>query len=282
MRSSCTITESTTTAPTWKDYFELSIGGLGKRYRYKDTSVTELPDDLPQPPSDYPVSFSGCHHLVNIDALGKWDTSMMTDTAGMFNHCRSLEDISPLRLWNLSNVTDMSCMFNCCYILRDVSAIITWDVSKVTKMRFIFNGCHELPDFARLEVYDQQTFNCFIQRYLLPPIVEYHPSYGTDDGIVAIEEEEEVQEEWDEETMGPHPFLDAYSELTQTMDQLSGILDDYSDNDDLMMTVAFVPKVDSHNLPQSDDSSDDGLSMTLTPDMMRKYRVSSSAEDEPY
>ena len=240
MQSSCTFTDST---PSWEDYFELSIGGLGKRYQYKDRTVTELPNDLPQPPSDYPVSFSECHYLVNIDALAKWDASTMTDMTGMFNHCHSLVDISPLRPWIMSNVTDMSYMFNCCYALYDVSAITMWDVSKVTRMRFIFNGCHELPVFARLEVYDQQTFNCFIERYLLSPIIDYGPSYNTDDEIIKNEEEEEVREEWDEETMGPHPFPGCYdSELTNTIDQPNGILDDYLDDDDLLLTTRALTR----------------------------------------
>ena len=239
MQSSCIFTDS---IPSWEDYFELSNGGLGEQYKYKDISVIELPDDLPQPPSDYPVSFSECHYLVNIDALAKWDTSKMTSTAGMFNHCHSLEDISPLRPWILSNVTNMSYMFNCCYALRDVSAITMWDVSKVTRMRFIFNGCHELPDFARLEVYDQQTFNCFVERYLLPLAVDYFHAYNTDDEVIEIEEEEEIKEEWDEETMGPHPFPDAYSELTKTMDRPDGILDDYLDDDDLMLTTMALTR----------------------------------------
>lgn len=300
MHSSCTITESTdstsTTASahstlTWEDYFELTTGGLGKRYRYKDTSVTELPDDLPQPPSDYPVSFSGCHHLVNIDTLAKWDMSEATDTSGMFNHCRSLPDISPLRPWDMSNVTDMSYMFNCCYDLSDVSAVKSWNIPKVTRMRYIFNGCHELPDFARLEVYDQQTFECFVKRYLWEPFVEYRATYGTDDDNIEIEEEEEVKEEWDEETMGPYPFPEAdgdiCSELTRTMDQPNGILDDLSDDCDLTKTTVFVPKVECHiPVPSKDspmdDSSNNDLTMTLTPEMLRKYLISSSDEDEPY
>ena len=266
---------------------------MGKCYRYKDRTVTKLPNDLPQPPSDYPVSFSECHYLVNIDALAKWDASTMTNTAGMFNHCRSLVDISPLRQWIMSNVTDMSYMFNCCYALYDVSAIEMWDVSKVTKMRFIFNGCHELPDFARLEVYDQQTFNCFVERYLLPLIVDCGPSYNTDDEIIEIEEEE-VREDWNEETMGPHPFPNCYlhdtqkqgccGELTVTINQSNGNLDDCSDDDDLMVTTTIVPDNDRYvPVPSDDDeTSNIDLSMTLTPEMIRRYLISSSEDDEPY
>lgn len=197
---------------SWEDYFELNTGGLGRKYRYIDTSVVELPDNLPQPPSDYGVMFSGCHHLVNIDVLANWDTSNMTSTSGMFNHCRSLADISPLRYWNLSNVTDMSCMFNCCYELADVSAIKMWDISNVKRMRFIFNGCRKLPNFARLEVYDQQTFNCFVERYLWSLPTKCPAYYNQSDENIEpllspeIEEEEDYYEPWDETTMGPHPF----------------------------------------------------------------------------
>ena len=187
---------STTQKASWKEYFELKTGGLGLKYQYKDRTVIELPDDLPQPPSDYPVMFSGCHHLVNIEALAKWDASKMTSTTGMFNHCRSLVDISPLRYWNLSNVTDMSYMFNCCYELCDVSDIILWDISNVKHMQFVFNGCHKLSDTARIEVRDQRTFDYFIERYLREqtifiPIDDDRYAKDTYQDISTEEEEED-------------------------------------------------------------------------------------------
>ena len=238
---------------SWNDYFELRTGGLGRKYQYIDTAVIELPNDLPQPPSDYPVMFSGCHNLVNIEALAKWDTSKMTSTAGMFNHCRSLVDISPLIYWNMSNVTDMSYMFNCCYELIDVSAIALWDVSNVRRMMYIFNGCHELPRFARIEVYDQQTFNCFIERYLTEqtiyvPIQHSHNNIEDMYPYDSTEEEEDVREEWDESTMGPHPFPEIRDSLTMTYANL------LSDNE-----------------ISSDPPGLDELSVTLTPETMRQY-----------
>ena len=179
---------STTQNSSWEEYFEPKTGGLGRKYQYIDTAVVELPENLPQPPSDYPVMFSGCHHLVNIDTLAKWDASKITSTVGMFNHCRSLVDISPLKYWNMSNVTDMRSMFNCCYELRDVSALISWDISNVKHMKYIFNGCYELPDFARLEVYDQQTFNCFVNRYLsqIPAPYPHYPDQSTETSTPSV------------------------------------------------------------------------------------------------
>lgn len=253
---------TTSQIASWEDYFIPKTGGIGHEYQYIDTSVIELPKDLPQPPSDYPVSFSDCYYLINIDALAKWDTSMMTSTAGMFNHCRSLADISSLRFWNLSNVTNMSYMFNCCYELSDVSAIKMWDISKVKRMRYIFNGCHKLPHFARFEVYDQQTFNFFVERYIWSLSTQYLGYYNqSDDGAEPypdpeIEEEEEYYEPWDETTMGPYPFPENGDSLTATV--LPGT----------------NPEVSCNNF----NPVDDDLSMTLTPEMVR--RLLDSAEDD--
>ena len=246
---------------SWEHYFIKTHGGLGVKYQYKDRTVVDLPSDLPQPPSDYPVIFSGCHHLVNIDALAKWDASTMTNTTGMFNHCRSLKDISPLRNWDLSNVTDMSHMFNCCYVLNDVSAILSWDISKVKRAKYIFNGCYELPDFARLEVYDQQTFNCFVERYLIEPTTYIQSNdYNIDDLYydMYIEEEEEEYKERDEVVMGPC---------------LSPANDDN-------LTVTGV-KYPSDEEMLSDSPELDDLSMTLAPGMIHPY-LQDVSDDESY
>ena len=194
---------STTQNASWEDYFELKTGGLGPKYQYIDTAVIELPDNLPQPPSDYPTMFSGCHKLVNINALAKWDASKITSTVGMFNHCRSLIDISPLKYWNISNVTDMRSMFNCCYELADVSAIRKWDISNVKHMKYIFNGCYELPDFARLEVYDQQTFNCFVNRYLspIPPPYPHYPDQSMETSTPSIITENTQADSYPEDSL---------------------------------------------------------------------------------
>lgn len=266
MRQS-TITQN----PSWEDYFELKTGGLGPKYQYIDTSVIELPDDLPQPPSDHGVIFSGCHKLINIDTLAKWDTSNMTSTSGMFNHCRSLVDISPLRYWNLSNVIDMTCMFNCCYELADVSAIKIWDISNAKRMRFIFNGCHKLPDFARFEVCDQQTFNCFVDRYLWSPPTQY-PSYHnqSDESNESLlesemEEEEECYEPWDETTINQHPFSRTGDSLTATV---------------LPGTIYKNTYSDPCQVEDLSDSSSDDISTTLTPEMAR--RCLEFNEDDDY
>lgn len=240
----------------WKEYFELTTGGLGRKYQYINTSVVTLPYDLPQPPSDYPVMFSGCHYLVNIDALAKWDTTNMTSTTGMFNHCHSLEDISPLRYWDLSNVTDMRYMFNCCYELADVSAIKMWDVPNVKHMRYIFNGCHKLPDFARFEVYDQHTFNYFVNRCLFPQLpqpIYYNQSSGGDE--LEMEEEEVYYEPWDETTMGPYPFPENDDSLTSTV---------------LPYTEPKNTCDDSYQADDMSHSLYDDLLMTLTPERRRK------------
>ena len=247
---------SSTQKSSWSDYFKLTTGGLGRKYQYINTAVVELPENLPQPPSDYPVMFSGCHHLVNIDALAKWDASKITSTVGMFNHCRSLVDISPLKYWNMSNVTDMRSMFNCCYELSDVSALISWDISNVKHMKYIFNGCYELPDFARLEVYDQQTFNCFVNQYLIEPITHvYAPPSDGDIEVLYPEyiEEEAENESWDETTMGPYPFP--------------------ANKDDLKETAGprEIPENSYTNPYPVDDSSDspcDALMISLTPEMV--------------
>ncbi len=170
---------------TWEDYFELSNGGLGLKYRYKDTSVKALPANLPMPPADRGIVFSNCHDLVDISALSEWDTSNLTDMCGMFNHCHSLRDISPLKQWETKNVTDMGYMFNCCRKLEDISPLYDWDISNVTKMRFIFNGCHALPREIHLDVHDSHEFSMVMDKYITPVMypVTYYPDYEEEECI---------------------------------------------------------------------------------------------------
>lgn len=171
---------------SWEAYFKRIDTGSGLRYQYIDTSVTVLPKGLPMPPTDYHISFSGCHKLVDISALVDWDTSNVTTLEGLFNHCYELADITPLAAWDTSNVTDMSYMFNCCHKLSDVTPLYRWNIVNVRKMRYIFNGCYSLHEDAR-SVKTPKEFSWYMDQHITP--ILYPVVY-----VDAYEEEEESSE----------------------------------------------------------------------------------------
>ena len=85
--------------------------------------------------------FFGSSNLVNID-LKYFDTSNVTNMAGMFRDCKKLLTLD-LSTFDTSNVTNMAGMF------RDCSSLISLDLSsfntsKVTDMNYMFRYCSSL------------------------------------------------------------------------------------------------------------------------------------------
>ena len=80
-------------------------------------------------------SLSGLFSLGNvttIEGLEHFDTSQVTNMAGMFGNAHSLKSLN-LSTWNTSNVTDMSWMFWSASSLTDLD-ISNFDTSQVTNM----------------------------------------------------------------------------------------------------------------------------------------------------
>lgn len=74
--------------------------------------------------------------------LSTWDTSNVTDMAGMFRMCSKLNKIN-ISNFNTSNVTDMANMFDSCRNLTSLD-LSNFNTSSVTNMHDMFFDCYNL------------------------------------------------------------------------------------------------------------------------------------------
>lgn len=107
--------------------------------------------------------FQSCKSLKNVGSLSKWKTSNVTDMSYMFNNCNSLESVGDLSGWNTRNVTTMLNMFNCCHNLKSIGDVSRWDTSNVTTMTQMFNECYQLEE---LNVSNWNTSNVTDMSYM--------------------------------------------------------------------------------------------------------------------
>ena len=87
--------------------------------------------------------------------LSGWDTSSVTDMAGMFDFCSSLTELN-ISNWDTSSVAYMYDMFSGCSSLTELN-ISNWDTSSVTYMSHMFSGCSALSKIR----YSQTAVNIF-------------------------------------------------------------------------------------------------------------------------
>ena len=173
------------------DLSDIDFSGInnisGMFYGWKPLSEVILPEYFCKNKTDLSNLFGGtgnltyayesCNGITSLNTTG-WDTSKVTNMAGMFTGCAYLTSIDvsgfdtsnvtnmykmfgsnldPLNdpLINMSfinidvsgldtsNVTNMSMMFNGCANLTHID-VSGFDTSKVTNMSFMFNGCEKL------------------------------------------------------------------------------------------------------------------------------------------
>ena len=86
-------------------------------------------------------SFEFIEGIVSLN-LSDWNTSRMTNTAGMFSGCATLQYIN-LSGWDTSQVTNMGEMFFGCSSLETLD-LTDWDVTSVANMDYMFCGCSSL------------------------------------------------------------------------------------------------------------------------------------------
>ena len=176
----------------WQDYFEDWAAEYYESddsdlvhevmYRYKDQSVTKLPDNLPMPPTtDMNGLFSNCSSLKDISALSNWDTGKVTTMAYMFHGCEKLQDIGPLSNWDTSKVTRMDSMFGHCCSLQDISALSNWNISNIKNTKNMFHGCILLPSYL-------QASASHIEKYIHKYDLDEHKK-ETNQQITALQKE---------------------------------------------------------------------------------------------
>ena len=114
--------------------------------------------------------FTGCGYLTNIDVSG-WDTSKVTNMHKMFGCNLSVLDQPLINMsftnidvsgWDTSKVTNMAGMFTGCGKLTTLD-VSKWDVSKVNNMSNMFNGCKKL---ITLDVSNWNVSNVTNMRYM--------------------------------------------------------------------------------------------------------------------
>ena len=93
--------------------------------------------------TDMAGMFNECHKLKEIKGINEFITNKVTNMSGMFQKCYELEYLD-LSNFDTSNVTDMSFMFNKCHKLKEIKGINEFITNKVTNMRTMFQGCNEL------------------------------------------------------------------------------------------------------------------------------------------
>ena len=79
--------------------------------------------------------FESCTSLTTINNINSWDTSAITNMAGMFYDCNSFNQALS---FNTSSVTSMNNMFTNCTAFNQ---LLTFNTSSVTDMGSMFFGC---------------------------------------------------------------------------------------------------------------------------------------------
>ena len=173
------------------DLSDIDFSGInnisGMFYGWKPLSEVILPEDFCKNKTDLSNLFGGtgnltyayesCNGITSLNTTG-WDTSKVTNMAGMFTGCAYLtsidvsgfdtSNVNNMKMmfgshidvlgdplinmsftninvsgWDTSKVTNMAGMFTGCSKLTSID-VSNWDVSNVTNMANMFNGCGKL------------------------------------------------------------------------------------------------------------------------------------------
>ena len=143
---------------SWKYMIgELPEGNIGLNVSVNDTTITEMPEDLPFnviTDNQGDISnligmasmFGNCESLTRID-LSNFNTSNITNMAGVFYNCKALTSITFGDKFNTSNVTNMSGMFTGCEALTRID-LSNFNTSIVTVMSSMFQNCTNLTSIT--------------------------------------------------------------------------------------------------------------------------------------
>ena len=94
-------------------------------------------------PPDSSCLFEKCTNLKNLD-LGNFNTSNVTNMAGMFDKCSRLTNLN-LSKFDTSNVTTMDSMFDDCSSLTELD-LSSFKTSNLQRMDALFGGCSSLTN----------------------------------------------------------------------------------------------------------------------------------------
>ena len=80
---------------------------------------------------------------IKIIDISGWETSQVTNMAGMFSFCHSVEQIKGIENLNTKKVERVNAMFSFCNSLKTLD-LSKWDYTKFQNMIFMFHGCKNL------------------------------------------------------------------------------------------------------------------------------------------
>ena len=162
--------------------FDIKVDNFAKRYKQGEysyiplrggysvevidnTELTSYTGEILDYIDNIPVNkmyytFGYCENATEID-IGDFDTSKVTDMAGMFYGCNSLTELD-VSGFNTSKVIDMAEMFNECNSLTELD-VSGFDTSNVTNMAGMFYGCNSLTE---LDVSSFDTSNVYDMSYM--------------------------------------------------------------------------------------------------------------------
>ena len=87
--------------------------------------------------------FHKCSKLKEIKGFNKFITNKVSNMRSMFDQCHELEHLD-LSNFNTSNVNNMSLMFRQCFKLKYIKGLNKFNTNKVTDMNAMFQECDEL------------------------------------------------------------------------------------------------------------------------------------------
>ncbi|GAA4445392.1 BspA family leucine-rich repeat surface protein [Ravibacter arvi] len=118
----------------WGDVRWTALSNAFKDYYNMNVTATDVPDLSAV--TDLSGMFSGCGALTGTVAFSAWNTSHITNMAGMFSSAKNFNQ--PIGNWNTANVTSMASMFSGCRLFNQPLA--GWNTSRIANMAWMFNG----------------------------------------------------------------------------------------------------------------------------------------------
>ena len=130
-------------------------------------------------------TFRGLPSCIEIIGVENWDTSNVTNMAGLFYECYSLKSID-ISGFNTSNVTNISAILYRCRALSSKLDLSNWDVSRVTNMNLIFGSCVSLI-WLDISSWDASSVTKIAQPFndcpLLKTIIGYKTLQDVENGL---------------------------------------------------------------------------------------------------
>ena len=118
--------------------------------------------------------FSKFSSLTDISAMSMFNTTYVTNMAGMFEDCTSLVDLSPVADWDTGNVTSMRLMFGANVTSDDqphmdytsIAALANWNTQKVDDMGMMFKGAGSLTSVDPISGWNTSNVRNMQQMFL--------------------------------------------------------------------------------------------------------------------